>query len=176
MKRQNKDIQIFCKEHDKTDSAVSVLSRILAVLFGCIFILSGLAKVLSAVSFSAIVLQYLEMLGLGFLFGAESVFAVTVCSFEIILGFCCFVRRWNPVISWVCLLVIVAFTLITYINYTNPFGSIESCGCLGEIIHFSPAGSFFKNLCLLVLALLFCLFQYINTKPIIREGNDSKDI
>lgn len=38
---------------------------------------------------------------------------------------------------------------------------IESCGCFGELIHFSPLASFIKSvvLWLLSLVLLFCTFK-----------------
>ena len=33
-------------------------------------------------------------------------------------------------------------------------GSIESCGCFGELVHFSPLGAFIKSLVLFVVSLV----------------------
>lgn len=34
-------------------------------------------------------------------------------------------------------------------------GSIESCGCFGELIHFTPLTSFIKSVVLLMMAILY---------------------
>ena len=55
------------------------------------------------------------------------------------------------------------FTYITYINYTDLYGGIESCGCFGELIHFTPASSFYKNIALFILSLILLGIHIIHT-------------
>lgn len=52
----------------------------------------------------------------------------------------------------------VYFTCITYLNYIDRYGQIESCGCFGEVIHLSPEESFWKNVVLLTISLLPPIF------------------
>ena len=53
------------------------------------------------------------------------------------------------------------FTYLTGVNLFFPgllgsieIGSIENCGCFGELIHFSPLASFVKSLLLLGVSVL----------------------
>ena len=56
------------------------------------------------------------------------------------------------------------FTWLTAVNYFAPslFGSIESCGCFGDLIHFSPLASFIKS-AVMWFAALVSAFMYKNT-------------
>lgn len=48
------------------------------------------------------------------------------------------------------------FVWLTGVNLFFPtiFGSVESCGCFGELVHFTPVGSFVKSMVLWMLALV----------------------
>ena len=73
--------------------------------------------------------------------------AVTVCSIELLTALLLLYRRFSLFASCASALLLSFFVWLTGINLFFPsiFGSIESCGCFGELIHFSPAGSFAKS-------------------------------
>ena len=67
--------------------------------------------------------------------------------------------RWMSILS---LVMLTFFVWLTGVNLFFPtmFGSVESCGCFGELIHFTPVGSFVKSVVLWVFALvLFVMAQ-----------------
>lgn len=80
--------------------------------------------------------------------------AVMVCAAELMVGIGALMRRTARYALWVMIAMLVFFVWLTGVNLFFPtvMGSIESCGCFGELIHFSPAGSFVKSLVLFAFA------------------------
>ena len=85
--------------------------------------------------------------------------AVSVCALEVCLGLLLLARVYIKVCSAASLLLLSFFLWLTSINYFCPsiMGSIESCGCFGELIHFSPLGAFVKCVVLWLTSLMLCL-------------------
>lgn len=65
---------------------------------------------------------------------------------------------------WAYPTVMAAFTCVTYINLNDIYGGIESCGCFGELIHFDPAQSFYKNLVLLMACVALSLHAALTSQ------------
>lgn len=97
--------------------------------------------------------QYAELYVASFLTEWSYGLAWGVCVVEIMLGIGLWIRPLRMICSVVILLRMSFFLYITGVNYFSPtiFESIESCGCFGELIHFSPLGSFIKTLGLWVM-------------------------
>ena len=59
------------------------------------------------------------------------------------------------------------FVYLTGINLFFPsiIGSIESCGCFGELIHFTPIESFVKSVVLWLLSLVLMINSYREHEP-----------
>ena len=136
------------------------LNRIL----GTIFILSGVAKAFNVNSFAYEVRLYSDAyfwVGLGYW---ATPIAVLVCTAEIFFGLLALRQDYSKVCSVVFFVLLTFFTWLTAVNYFAPslFGSIESCGCFGELIHFSPLASFVKSAVLWVVA-TYCLFEDIQS-------------
>ena len=93
----------------------------------------------------------------------DMVGAVGVCVIEMLLALLAIRCEYRRVASVGFCLMLTFFVYLTGVNLFSPtiMGSIESCGCFGELIHFSPLASFIKSvvLWLLSLVLLFCTFK-----------------
>ncbi len=90
--------------------------------------------------------------------------AVLVCAMEILVGLLALRTRYMKICCIVMLLMLSFFVWLTGINYFSPsiMGSIESCGCFGELIHFTPLASFIKSVVLLGVCCLFgCVLQNV---------------
>ena len=85
----------------------------------------------------------------------------------------------NPILSipiGICFIFgafafVAMLSLFVYLTGVNLFfptviGSIESCGCFGELIHFTPLSSFIKSVILLLIAIanLYIVYQKIYIK------------
>lgn len=82
--------------------------------------------------------------------------AVGVCVVEIFLGMFLLCRKLMLLASTLAVFILLFFVYLTGRNFLYPtmMGSIESCGCFGELVHFSPLGAFIKSLVLFVVSLV----------------------
>lgn len=134
------------------------ITRLLAL----IFTLSSIFKWLGLKTFSLTISEFCVFLGYDVLYGHSMVLAVIICSTELILGIAAFIPRLRNYVVWGLFSVMSYFTVITYLNLVNLYGQIESCGCFGEVIHLSPAESFYKNVILWALSLIACVLTIYN--------------
>ncbi|UKT64149.1 BT_3928 family protein [Pedobacter mucosus] len=138
---------------------------------GILFIFSGLIKANDPLGFGYKLQEYFEVFHLDFLSGAATGFAILLCTLEIVLGALLLLGFWGKKISWGLLLLIVFFTLLTFISAT--FKVVTSCGCFGDAIPLTPWQSFGKDLILLVLI----IFIFLNKNmifPIIKNEVNQK--
>ena len=125
---------------------------LLSVLLGLIFISSSVAKLIGLRSFSRTLEEFFPLLGMDCLQGFGLLMAVLICLGEFCLGLLALHPRMTRIMAWVFPIVMGIFTWITWQNMTSLY-SVESCGCFGEVIHLTPAESFWKNVILLALSI-----------------------
>lgn len=133
---------------------------------GLTFILSCIFKWIGLKAFALIVKDFCVLLGLDALYGHGILLAIIICITELLLGVAVFISQFRKYVVWVYALVLGYFTYITYLNLVSLYGQIESCGCFGEVIHLTPAESFYKNVVLLTLSLIACVLIVYNKKSI----------
>lgn len=126
------------------------------------FILSGMLKGVNIDGFSQTTKEFLGLLGLNSC--CCYVIAACVCIGEIALGYTALNRKLFIHCHWAYPTVMAAFTCVTYINLNDIYGGIESCGCFGELIHFDPAQSFYKNLVLLMACVALSLHAALTSQ------------
>lgn len=122
-------------------------------LLGVVFILSSAFKWVGLRTFAVTVELFVDYLGLDFLRGHGLLLAGLVCTGELVLGIMAFVPKAQGCSRWLMLVAMLFFTALTLANYADRYGQIESCGCFGEVIHLTPAESFYKNVALLAVAI-----------------------
>lgn len=125
-------------------------------IMGTVFVLSALLKVASFASFMQETGVYMDAYFWTPTQWEIRVLAAGVCAAELILGLLSFIRSC---MLWACTGLLALLTFFVGLTARNLFfptlmGSVESCGCFGELIHFSPTGSFVKSVVLWVMALL----------------------
>ncbi|MCO6495665.1 MAG: hypothetical protein J5I91_08315 [Bacteroidetes bacterium] len=92
---------------------------------------------------------------------------MSICVFELVLGFIILIG-WKPLPSLlVTLLMIIFFTFLT--GYSAVFNKVTDCGCFGDAIKLTPWQSFYKDIILLLLILILLSKQKI-IKPIFSSG------
>lgn len=121
-------------------------------ILGFIFIISALSKAVNVPAFAALTRDFLALAGMDVFQPYAISVAVMICAVELILGVL-MLGRFRK-IALICVVVmLIGFTWLTWMNLTDLYGGIESCGCFGELIHFSPLGGFVKNIVLLTVSL-----------------------
>lgn len=139
------------------------------ILAAC-FLLSGLLKVFSLRAFEQEVQLYGDAYVGEWVRSFSYEIALFVCVLEIIAGLTA-VLRMLPVLSALAFVTMLSFFVyLTGMNLFFPsvLGSIESCGCFGELIHFTPLSSFIKSFILLLISIAYlCIvYQQINNREI----------
>lgn len=133
---------------------------------GALFIFSGLIKANDPLGFGYKLQEYFEVFHLNFLNGMATGIAILLCTLEIILGVLLLLGLWSKKVAWGLLLLIIFFTLLTFISAA--FKVVTSCGCFGDAIPLTPWQSFSKDLVLLVL-ILYIFIKKDLIKPLVTK-------
>ena len=146
-------------------------STIAYSVIGLTFFLSSLMKAVNVYSFAQTINSFCGLLGLDGFYGYGVLLAILICTIECLLPLLSISNRYRGIVVWCYSVILGYFTYITFINYTDLYGGIESCGCFGELIHLLPAASFYKNIVLLGLSLVLLVShlmeQYKAGKPLL---------
>lgn len=131
------------------------MRRVAAVLIGLVFFISGTLKLMDPVGTKLIVTEYFKFFHVGFLAPTAKVAGVVLSIVEAIAGTALIAGVYRRIYAWVASCLVAFFTLVTLVLWIgNP---VMDCGCFGEAIHLSHAGSFIKNVVLLAL----CAFAFL---------------
>lgn len=145
------------------------LLRIICVLIGALFIVSGFVKAVDPVGFSIKLDEYFEVFaedtaGIGFvsqfflwLRNISVYLSMFFCVLEMVLGFMLIIGYQMELTAWLLLLLIVFFTWLT--GYSAITNKVTDCGCFGDALHLTPWQSFNKDVVLLVFILLIFAFR-----------------
>ncbi|MCI2082005.1 MAG: DoxX family protein [Bacteroidales bacterium] len=123
------------------------LRALARIVFGLSFIFSGFMKLADPVGTSLLIKEYLGILHLGLFSSMALVGGIGISALEMTLGVAILAGFRMKVSSWVALISMGFFTLLTL--YLALFNPISDCGCFGEAVHFTNWQSFFKNIILL---------------------------
>lgn len=123
-------------------------------VLGFVFIVSSILKSINIHSFAMETVDFIDMYMPSWLHGFQYPCAMIVCQSELVLGLLALKEKYRHIAFCGMFLLLTFFVWLTMINAFFPtiFGSIESCGCFGELIHFTPIASFIKSVVLWILA------------------------
>ncbi len=126
---------------------ITYYSFISGNIAGSILILSSLLKSVNIHSFAMETGDYIDLYMPSWLHGFKYPCAMLVCQIELMLGLLGLRTKYRTVVLCGMLVMLTFFVWLTAVNAFFPtiLGSIESCGCFGELIHFMPLGSFVKS-------------------------------
>ena len=132
------------------------LSNGLRIVLGMVFVASSLLKVVSIRTFAMETGEYIDLYMPQWMHGWNMPCAIGVCAAELLVGLLAFWRKQVRWMSSLSLVMLTFFVWLTGVNLFFPtvFGSVESCGCFGELVHFTPVSSFVKSVVLWLLALV----------------------
>ncbi len=135
-----------------------IIKHAARIIIGLIFIFSGFMKGIdpwgSAYKFS----DYFTAMHLDWLQGAAFTLGVLLSFAEFAIGVALVFNVFLRVFSWLALLFMIFFTGLTlWIAIENP---VTDCGCFGDALVISNWETFYKNVALLIMAII--VFYYRN--------------
>ena len=143
---------------------VRTLSRL---IIGITFILSGFLKAVDPTGSALKIDEYLKAFHLGGLDFISMPAGILLSAAEFLIGVCIFKGIMMRLFSKITLGFVSFFTLLTL--YSALFNPVQDCGCFGEAFHLTNWETFFKNVVLLVCALVI-YWQRDKFKPIASAG------
>lgn len=159
---------------------MKVAINIIRIFVGLLFIFSGLVKANDPLGTAYKMEEYFEVWNTDlatssfflkdaltnlfhFLNGHTLFLSITMNAFEIIAGAALLLGWRMKLFSWLLLLLMIFFTILT--GYTYKTGRPTNCGCFGDCIKITPEYSFYKDLLLSALILIL-LFGRRHIKPL----------
>jgi uncharacterized membrane protein YphA (DoxX/SURF4 family) len=127
------------------------LLHLLRAIVGLLFIFSGLIKANDPLGFGYKLQEYFEVFHIAFLNDYATVFAILLCTIEIVLGTLLLLGIRSRIVASGLLLTIIFFTFLTF--YSAFFEVVTACGCFGDAIPLTPWQSFSKDIVLLIMIL-----------------------
>ncbi len=145
---------------------MNIFLWLLRVIVGGLFIFSGLIKAIDPSGLRYKMDEFFEVWGMHNFSKFSLVLAILMIGFEIIAGVALLLGYAQRVFSTLLLLLITFFTFLTaYVLFS---GKIKECGCFGDCIKISNWETFWKDVILLVMALV--LFAYRKRlRPVLRS-------
>lgn len=124
--------------------------KILTWLSAATLMISSLSKSVNMQSFISETRLYIEAYMPAVFHHCYKLTAIVVCSCELLIALLLLHPKHTVGAAWMAFSMLAFFVYLTGVNLFMPtlFGSIESCGCFGELIHFSPMASFIKSVML----------------------------
>ena len=142
------------KRNKKHSKGGAILATIARTILGAVFIFSGAVKAIDPLGTVYKIEDYLKAFG-GFfteLMPMAEVAAWGLIALELLLGVAMLLNVRTQWTSWLALLFYLVMTPLTlYIALTNP---VSDCGCFGDAIVLTNWQTFWKNVVLIVLAII----------------------
>lgn len=135
----------------KQQHIVTVVATVIKSLLGLFFILSALSKFVSIDNFNIYVFSF------GILsFRLAVIVGWLAVSTELLLGVALLLNRHHRLVSLLCTLMLLGFTL--FLIYAWFIGRTDSCHCMGDLMPFDPLHSVMKNAVLILVTLFVWRF------------------
>ena len=132
----------------------NMLVSIARTLLGVVFVFSGVVKAIDPLGTVYKIEDYLKAFG-GFftdLLPLAETAAWLLIIIELLLGVCMLLNVRTQWTAWISLLFYLVMTPLTlYIALTNP---VSDCGCFGDAVVLTNWQTFWKNVVLIILAIL----------------------
>lgn len=148
---------------------MNTIRTISRFLVGGVFIFSGFVKGVDPLGTAFKIEDYLMVYGMDWLLPFSLAFSVFLCAIEFSLGVLLILKVKPVKTTWLLLLMMSFFTLLTL--YDAIYEPVSDCGCFGDAIVLSNWETFYKNVVLMIpTLLLFIQRRKINT-PFSRIGD-----
>ena len=153
------------------DRLVNIVLATARILFGITFVFSGFVKAVDPIGFAYKIEDYLIAFELIPFIPLALTFAVALILVELLLGVFILLGLYRKLFTAVGVLFMAIMTPLTlYIALKNP---VADCGCFGDALVISNWVTFYKNIALVLLALLLFVYHK-RIKPL--YSNKSKGL
>ena len=126
--------------------------KLIRIFTGLVFIFSSTVKGIDPLGTAYRVEDYLLVYGWNFMMDYALVLSIFLIIIEFLIGVALVFRLKSTLATVGLLLIMVIFTVVTYLDAR--YNMVPDCGCFGDAIKLSNWQTFYKNIFLIVLAIL----------------------
>lgn len=130
----------------------STLVMVLRILLGLVFIFSSVMKGIDPLGTAYRVEDYLAAYNMLWLNGFELAISYLLICVEFLIGVALLFKLQAKLAAFGVLLMMIFFTIITYID--AKYDMVPDCGCFGDAVKLTAWQTFYKNIVLIVMALI----------------------
>jgi uncharacterized membrane protein YphA (DoxX/SURF4 family) len=148
----------------RRNSGLNIFLQVLRVIMGLLFIFSGLVKANDPSGLANKMTEFFEpaVLDMPWLIPHVLTFSVILITCEIVFGVALLLGFAWRFFAWPMLALNIFFTFLTaYIYYWDVIkhsAKVRECGCFGDCIKISNSETFWKDVILLIIALILFIY------------------
>ncbi len=137
---------------------MKITANISRILVGLVFVFSGFVKGVDPSGFAFRMEDYFIAYGLGWASPLSLYLSIFLCTIEFALGVALLLNLRLKSISWLLLLMMIFFTVLTFFDAI--YNPVPDCGCFGDAVKLTNWETFYKNIVLIILVII--IFSYRN--------------
>lgn len=134
-----------------------LVKNLCRIIVGIVFIYSGFVKGIDPLGSDYKFTDYFNAFGMGWMNVTTLFFSFSLSLVEFLIGIALLFNLWVSRMAWGSLLFMAFFTPLTLVlALTNP---VSDCGCFGDAMILTNWQTFWKNIILLLLAIMIFMYR-----------------
>ena len=146
-----------------------LVKNLCRIIVGIVFIYSGFVKGIDPLGSDYKFTDYFNAFGMGWMNATTLFFSFALSLAEFLIGIALLFNLWVSRMAWGALLFMAFFTPLTLVlALTNP---VSDCGCFGDAMILTNWQTFWKNIILLLLAIMIFMYrkEYKSSLPLVGQ-------
>mgnify|MGYP000589045056 FL=1 len=146
-----------------------LVKNLCRIIVGIVFIYSGFVKGIDPLGSDYKFTDYFNAFGMGWMNATTLFFSFALSLTEFLIGIALLFNLWVSRMAWGALLFMAFFTPLTLVlALTNP---VSDCGCFGDAMILTNWQTFWKNIILLLLAIMIFVYrkEYKSSLPLVGQ-------
>ena len=146
-----------------------LVKNLCRIIVGIVFIYSGFVKGIDPLGSDYKFTDYFNAFGMGWMNATTLFFSFALSLTEFLIGIALLFNLWVSRMAWGSLLFMAFFTpLPLVLALTNP---VSDCGCFGDAMILTNWQTFWKNIILLLLAIMIFMYrkEYKSSLPLVGQ-------
>ena len=148
-----------------------LVKNLCRIIVGIVFIYSGFVKGIDPLGSDYKFTDYFNAFGMGWMNATTLFFSFALSLAEFLIGIALLFNLWVSRMAWGSLLFMAFFTPLTLVlALTNP---VSDCGCFGDAMILTNWQTFWKNIILLLLAIMIFVYrkEYKSSLPLVGQSS-----
>ena len=148
---------------------MKLVKNLCRIIVGIVFIYSGFVKGIDPLGSDYKFTDYFNAFGMGWMNATTLFFSFALSLAEFLIGIALLFNLWVSRLAWGSLLFMAFFTPLTLVlALTNP---VSDCGCFGDAMVLTNWQTFWKNIILLLLAIMVFVYrrEYKSSLPLMGQ-------